>query len=345
MIALIDDHRAGTGTHAYHRGLYGNLMAHGVDAAFYAVAGGGWGGLRWALRGILGMALDRDLGRLKDRGDVIIHVSNPNLAPLTKSMDVLVTVHDLYYLDRDSNSRLWSMYSRHNYRYIGSAKHIVTSSTDTAWQLVHRLGQDGGRISVVHPSVDPVFSPEGLRLEPRPGMKALLHVGYDTPNKNLKGLLSALSILPQEYILVRVGYDSPSTLRLIGRLGLGERVVHVRADTPERLADVYRGAHLFVFPSFYEGFGIPPLEAMGCGLPVVASLRGGLAESVGDAAMVVDPEDPRQMADEILSLEDGALRSKLVSKGLKRARSFGTGEQFSELIQAYRHAYPGLSIP
>ncbi len=106
-------------------------------------------------------------------------------------------------------------------------------------------------------------------------------------------------------------------------LGLNGDVRFVESPRDEDLADLYRGAEGFVFPSLYEGFGLPPLEAMACGVPVLTSNVCALPEVVGDAAVLVDPTDVEGIAEGIRRLtEDGALRDTLRRKGLERARQF-----------------------
>ena len=109
----------------------------------------------------------------------------------------------------------------------------------------------------------------------------------------------------------------------IGELGVGDRLVFLGQVADARLPALYRGALAFVFPSLHEGFGLPPLEAMACGTPVVSSLATSLAEVVGDAALPIDPLDVDSIAAGIARiLEDGSLRGELRARGLAQAARF-----------------------
>src|SRR5437764_2147140 len=112
-------------------------------------------------------------------------------------------------------------------------------------------------------------------------------------------------------------------MRQASRLGLGGRVSHLGYLKPEQLAAVYRSAEAMLFPSLYEGFGSPPLEAMACGCPVASSGRASLAEVCGDAALTFDPEDAEAMANGIRSLaSDDEVRAQLRERGRARAARF-----------------------
>ena len=163
----------------------------------------------------------------------------------------------------------------------------------------------------------------------------MLFVGSEQLRKNLPTLLKALKLMKQEPTLrhvklVKVGKagsgDAPfrkQTLAAVAELGLEEDVIFTEYVPDEQLVAYYSGASCFVLPSFYEGFGFPPLEAMACGCPVIVSSAGALPEVAGDAALIVDPRDAEGLAATMRRvLLDTATRNELSGRGLERAARF-----------------------
>jgi glycosyltransferase involved in cell wall biosynthesis len=320
-IALINDHPSGTGIYSYNWEIYRNLLEHGVQVKLYQFGGNGTAG---ALKSVIMPRIRRP-----NLSGYIIHISNPNLGFIPGTF---MTVHDLYYLRYRSNSRAWSWYCKMSYKYIAKAKMVIANSHSTEEEVKRELGVNA---NVVYPSVGPEFKRFGKRADPWPGKKALIHVGHDMPNKNITVILKALKMLPDSYVLVRVGHDSDGLIRGVSDLALESRYRNLVVDSAEGLASLYRGSFALVFPSLYEGFGIPPIEAMASGLPVVCSDRGGLKESAGGNALIVNPEDPRSIADAVLSLEDRGLYKRLSDGGSVNAARFSHENQFKQLISAY----------
>jgi len=161
------------------------------------------------------------------------------------------------------------------------------------------------------------------------GTKVILQIGTSGRYKNTPALLKALHVLrtsvPLKIKLLRIGAPfAAEEQNLINEFGLDDHIVHAgRVDGDERLAGFYRAADLLAFPSMWEGFGWPPLEAMACGTPVVASNAASLPEVIGDAGLLVEPQDSEGLARAMQRLlTNDELRRSLIEKGLQRARCF-----------------------
>lgn len=218
--------------------------------------------------------------------------------------------------------------SMHTAKYRNAARTcdvVFVNSRFTGTDVVELLGVPRERVRLAPPGVGPSFRPEGDRADL--GGPYLLAVATLEPRKNLETLLRAHRLLGNGLRLAVVGprgWGAEPELDAPGVMPLG-----YVAD--EQLARLYRGAEAFVFPSRFEGFGIPVVEAMSCGIPAVASAHPSLDDASGDAAVRVDPDDPEAIAagiHEALAQRDG-----LVSRGLEHACTFTwerTGRAFLE---------------
>src|SRR5207302_5352082 len=159
------------------------------------------------------------------------------------------------------------------------------------------------------------------------------------PHKNLPRLLQAYAIsgICRDIRLVMSGIPSRELKASVDELGLNGNVHFVGMANNEDLAQLYRGALGFVFPSLYEGFGLPPLEAMACGVPVLTSNVCSLPEVVGDAAILIDPLDVEESAQGIRTLaENSDMRARMREKGLTRAKSFSWPETVRKTAEVLR---------
>ena len=191
---------------------------------------------------------------------------------------------------------------------------VLVNSRFTGDDVAETLGVPRERIHVAYPGVEAGFAPDGERTDL--GRPYILTVATLEPRKNLSTLIRAHALV-----------QSDLALAVSGAAGWGEQpsldaegIIRLGYTDPEGLPPLYRGASVVVYPSLYEGFGMPVLEAMACGVPVVASTHPSLDEACGDAALRADPLDPEALAAAV----DAALerRDELAARGLEHARSF-----------------------
>jgi len=239
------------------------------------------------------------------------------------------TLHDLNHLCvRDNSNVVKRAYYKHVIRpACHRAAFVLTVSEYSKREISAWAGVKEEKVINVGNGVGAPFSPAGRKYEP--GYAYLLYVGSRKPHKNLPRLLEAYSLsgVRREVRLVLTGSPDEQISGEIERLRLSGDVVFADSYADGDLSDVYRGALALVFPSLYEGFGLPPLEAMACGVPVLTSNVCSLPEVVGDAGVLVDPLDVEAIADGIRRLvQDSELRTELRQKGLLRAKEFSWDE-------------------
>ncbi|MGH9407046.1 MAG: glycosyltransferase family 4 protein [Terriglobia bacterium] len=228
------------------------------------------------------------------------------------------------------------------------ADRIITPSQYTADELVRHAAADKEKIRVIPLGVDPV--PEAaLRngastREPRQedGTDLILEVGVVQTRKNTLGAIQAFERLPARYRMAIVGgdgYGSEAVHDYIRRAGLADRVKVMGYVPAEEVRRLYRTARVLLFPSLEEGFGLPVLEAMAHGLPVVTSATSSLPEVGGDAVLYCDPRDERDVAEKTLqAAEDQKLRQEMIEKGLARAREFTWRRTAQQTLRVYDEA-------
>jgi glycosyltransferase involved in cell wall biosynthesis len=231
--------------------------------------------------------------------------------PSVRVVPYVATIHDVIPLVRPdlTTPDFETFFSRHIRGAVNHASHIVTVSEHSRQDCIRHLSIDPERITAIHEPVSPRFgraralSDEVLREKYRLESGFILSVGALDRRKNLSGLLAAYRLLcemdPDAPPLVFVGAPSGDGFDLqreAEAAGLQERVRLLGRVTDEVLAELYASAGMLAFPSFYEGFGLPVVEAMVSGTPVVASRAASIPEIAGDAALLVDPENPQEMA-------------------------------------------------
>jgi len=290
---------------------------------------------------------------LRRRPVDLLHVQYT--APPFPPCPVVSTVHDLSFEHLpETFKRRSRMQLRLTVRRTARlAAHVIAPSEYTRQDLVRTYGLDPARVSVVPLAAAPHFRPvaeetELERVRRRYGIAGeyVLAVGSIQPRKNLARLVRAYSDLrrarrgsnlPQLVLAGKRAWLYGETLGAIEAGGVRDSVVLTGYVREDDLPALYSGALCFVYPSFFEGFGLPPLEAMSCGAPVVAGDRTSLPEVVGDAGLLVDPFDEGALADAVGRLiDDPGLRRELRERGLSRARIFDWRETARMTLQVYR---------
>jgi glycosyltransferase involved in cell wall biosynthesis len=235
-------------------------------------------------------------------------------------------------------------------RVVRHAAAIIADSSATRTDIIARLKVDPSRIHVIPLGVSAHFSARDTGEARRRIGEALsidapyiLALGTLEPRKNLTTVLNAYARLGSDApILVLAGArgwkDSP-VFEQVKRAGLSARVVFSGFVSDGLLPDLYAGARAFVYPSLYEGFGLPVLEAMACGVPVITSKTSSLPEVAGDAALLIDPTDVDELADAMQRvLSDASLSDELRKRGLRRASHFTWERTARETLDVYRIA-------
>lgn len=306
---------------------------------------------RWLTAGWHKLRLPLPVELLAGSSD-IYHSMDFTLPPLHRARGV-VTIHDLSYLRlpavADPGLRNYLLQAVP--RALTRAAHIVADSTHTKLDIQELLDVPAAKISVVPGGVETRFHPvhdtaQLASVRSRYGLpkKFILFVGTLEPRKNLPRLISAFG-------QARRGAALPHRLIIAGRQGWLFEEIYQRVET-ERLDDavqfigytqdadlpaLYTLADFVAFPSLYEGFGLPPLEAMACGTPVVTGDNSSLPEAVGDAALLVDVEDADALADALVrAATDESLRSRLSVLGPQQAAHFTWGAAAEKLMAVYR---------
>jgi len=230
---------------------------------------------------------------------------------------------------------------------------VIAISEATKRDVVTHLGIPGERVHVVYGGVDAAMRPIGdsevlaRALAPMgldPG-GYILHVGTIEPRKNLVRLVEAYSRVrkmmpppvPKLALVGAKGWHFEEVFERVEALGLEDHVLFTKRVGRDTLSFVYNGAALFVYPSLYEGFGLPVLEAMACGVPVITSNVSSLPEIVGNAGVLLDPTDAEELATAMTDLlSDGGRRLALREAGLERARHFSWERAARDTLAVYR---------
>jgi glycosyltransferase involved in cell wall biosynthesis len=271
----------------------------------------------------------------------------PNMnIPLFPRGKVVFTINDIIMMTSMSS---WSTVKKRLFRLLTAralfrARGVVCISDFTRSEVERVFGRPGAPIRVIHPCLGEDFfsaDPERFRSAPLVQGDYILHVGIRVGHKNhaglIRGWLKARRGFPGLRLVIagkRLWEDDVDRLRR--ELGPGDDLLEFRTATDEEIKSLYAGAKAFVFPSFAEGFGIPPLEAMAMGVPVICADIPVLREVTGDAALYVDPRSPEDIGRGIETvLGDGDTRERLLSAGKKRLHRFTRGRMVEEHVSFF----------
>jgi glycosyltransferase involved in cell wall biosynthesis len=271
----------------------------------------------------------------------IVQSARPTLVPARSGIR-LTTVHDLDFLNHPERTQpeFAGRYTALVTQHAREADHVIAISAFTAGEVEARLGVPRSRITVCRPG-RPAWPVRPAA--PAPSVAYLLFVGTLEPRKNVGGLLEAYGRLvarnPQAPPLVLVGRAVPQSAPILAALQqapFAGRVIHRGYVSDAERPGLYAGATALVLPSFTEGFGLPVLEAMTVGVPVVASDRGALPEVLGDAGLLVSPDDPDELAGALQRvITDTALARTLGARGARRAVIFDWTASAAALRDTY----------
>jgi glycosyltransferase involved in cell wall biosynthesis len=268
----------------------------------------------------------------------VLHLPHPDVPYIFKpKVPVVMTIHDVspFFLPHFHSSRRVAFFRRILPLYLKKVDAVLASSESTKADLIkyYKLPED--KIHVVH---------LGLSLKVAAVKKKepfILYVGTLEPRKNIEGLVRAYAILKSQgftrklVIAGRNGWRYENIFRLIKNYNLQDDIICKGYVSEEEKDELYRKAELFVWPSFYEGFGLPVLEAMARGTPVVTSRVSSMPEVAGEAAMLVNPESPEDIARGIREALSTATYKKMVKEGLKRAGYFTVEKMIKKTLAVY----------
>lgn len=273
---------------------------------------------------------------VKSAGIDIMHFPHYNV-PISYRGKYVTTVHDLTHivLPELLGGKVKYMYAKFLMsQALRRASHIFTVSENSKKDIQEYFNIDRDKISITYDAID-----EDFRVKKRSDIdylydkygiardkKYLLYVGNLKPHKNLSILLKALRELNREEVfllLVGKAFKSVDLNEQEKQMGIKDKVIHTGMVSKEELIDLYNLADLFVFPSLYEGFGIPPLEAMACGTPVIAADNSSIPEVCGDAAVYFDGKNVDELTWEISKMLDSKEKQmELIEHGMKRSKIF-----------------------
>ncbi|AEF97057.1 glycosyltransferase family 4 protein [Methanotorris igneus] len=294
------------------------------------------------------------LNRKKLDLDIIHSPENIPIFVKLKYQKKIITVHDIIpYIFPKTSIKL--NYYRYKYIFpliLKTTDKIITDSYHTKKDLIKHFKIPEDKIKVIHLAANENYKPlkeeeiNKIKRKYNLNYPVILYVGALSANKNIPTLLKAFYKLKKQGIkhkLVITGekrWKYKSIFETIEKLNLQKDVIFTGYVPDEDLPALYNAADLFVYPSLYEGFGLPPLEAMACGTPVITSNTSSLPEVVGDAGIMVNPYDVDELANKMYNvLTNDGLREELSKKGLERAKLFSWKKCAEEHLKVYEEVY------
>lgn len=279
----------------------------------------------------------------------LIHFTNFN-HPIFYRKPFVTTIHDLTMTFFPVGRKQKSAIRRHAYNAImkhaaGKSRAVIAVSEATKKDIVKHLGGKADKIKVIYHGFDKVYHPQFATYEVAKKGPYILFVSQWRPHKGILKLLEAYKILKERYKikekLILVGKPNSAFPEINEAV---EKSKSLEVETPGFVAEkdltaLYQNASAFVFPSVYEGFGLPILEAMACGAPVACSKTSSMPEVGGKAVLYFDPESPEDIAQTVWKiLKNPKLKKGLISKGLKQAKKFSWEKSAREHLKIYEKA-------
>lgn len=297
---------------------------------------------------------------LKKINPDILHCTS-NTAPVFNDIPLVLTLHDILYMQRiDFTKGSWYQRFGNLYRrwivprVVHKCKKVITVSEFEKKEINNQFSLRPDLVQVIYNAYNPDFRPivdqgklQVYREKFHLPAQFILYLGNTHPNKNIRNMLKAMSILHSEsdekIPLVMPDIDKTflsQVLKEIGDPSLCDSIYLTGYVPNHELKYIYNLATLFVYPSFYESFGIPILEGMACGVPVIASNRTAMPEVAGGAAIIVDPEKPEEISQAMYQLlSDSNMYSRYKVAGLHRASSFNWRDTARSALALYEAVY------
>jgi glycosyltransferase involved in cell wall biosynthesis len=290
---------------------------------------------------------------LKDKNIELYHVPQNGVGlPVDKKCRFVITLHDVipYKMPETVSDRYLKIFSDHIPKIISECDGIITVSNYSKKDIVETLNFPENKVYVTHLASEDIYRPLDKRISRYIAEKYysiygdfILYVGGFSPRKNIVGLIESFSKLLCSYkkdvklvIAGKQGKSYEIYKKRAEELHISDKVLFPGFVSIEHLPYIYNASQLFVYPSFYEGFGLPPIEAMSCGVPVIASNVTSVPEVVGDAGLLINPKDIDNLCDCMFrALSDEELRKKLISLGLSKASDLSWDKTANETISAY----------
>lgn len=280
--------------------------------------------------------------------------------PIINKTRIVTTIHDTTFF-RYPQKHVWMkrLYFKFFIKHSSiHSDHLITVSDNTKKDLISLFNTDPGKVTTTHLGVDDSFKPIDnsemfLKIRNKYSLpeKFILYVGLIEPRKNLQSLVEAyakflkISELKDNIHLIlagRWGWESKELIKLISDLNIVEKVHFPGYIDSEDLPFLYNMAIVFVYPSYYEGFGLPVLEAMACGTPVITSNISSMPEFVGDSGLLINPNDISSIENALRDLlSNDLLRRKLSERALKRSTEYTWKETARKTLDVYRRVIKG----